>query len=162
MVCCSSSETSSSFLNLRKNRARLGVMKQAEVESMAEALDVKPETVREMETRMSGGDVAFEADVEDDDTPRSLAPADAIGDTSLDPGRLIFEADEANDRARQLRDALSVLDDRSRSIIKARWLGEREDKLTLSDLADKYGVSAERIRQIEKRAMEQMRTTVSA
>ena len=150
------------FFNLRKNRARLGVMKQAEVESMAEALDVKPETVREMETRMSGGDVAFEADVEDDDTPRSLAPADAIGDTSLDPGRLIFEADEANDRARQLRDALSVLDDRSRSIIKARWLGEREDKLTLSDLADKYGVSAERIRQIEKRAMEQMRTTVSA
>ncbi|MDC3279909.1 hypothetical protein OAV24_03415, partial [Gammaproteobacteria bacterium] len=65
-------------------------------------------------------------------------------------------------RARQLRDALSVLDDRSRSIIEARWLGEREDKLTLGDLADKYGVSAERIRQIEKRAMEQMRTTVSA
>ena len=55
-----------------------------------------------------------------------------------------------------------MLDDRGRSIIKARWLGEREDKLTLSDLADKYGVSAERIRQIEKRAMEQMRTTVSA
>ena len=150
------------FFNLRKNRARLGVMKQAEVESMAEALDVKPETVREMETRMSGGDVAFEADVEDDDTPRALAPADALGDTSLDPGRLIFEADEANDRARQLRDALSVLDDRSRNIIEARWLGEREDKLTLGDLADKYGVSAERIRQIEKRAMEQMRTTVSA
>jgi RNA polymerase sigma-32 factor len=111
---------------------------------------------------MSGGDVAFEADVEDDDTPRALAPADALGDTSLDPGRLIFEADEANDRARQLRDALSVLDHRSRSIIEARWLGEREDKSTLGDLADKYGVSAERIRQIEKRAMEQMRTTVSA
>ncbi len=63
------------FFNLRKNRARLGVMKEAEVESMAEALDVKPETVREMETRMSGSDLAFEADDDDDDAPRGLAPA---------------------------------------------------------------------------------------
>ena len=68
------------FFNLRKNRARLGVMKEAEVQTMAAALDVKPETVREMEIRMNGADLAFEPETEDDDVPRSLAPAEAIGD----------------------------------------------------------------------------------
>ncbi|MEK9625834.1 MAG: RNA polymerase sigma factor RpoH [Gammaproteobacteria bacterium] len=150
------------FFNLRKNRARLGVMKEAEVESMAEALDVKPETVREMETRMSGSDLAFEADDDDDDAPRGLAPAEAIGDVSLDPGRLLYKADEHRHRNEQLGMALESLDDRSRDIISARWLAEDDNKQTLSDLADKYGVSAERIRQIEKRALEQMRVTASS
>ncbi|MGB1612947.1 MAG: RNA polymerase sigma factor RpoH [Arenicellales bacterium] len=150
------------FFNLRKNRARLGVMKEAEVESMAEALDVKPKTVREMETRMSGADVAFEADDDEDDAPRGLAPAEAIGDSSFDPGRLIYQADEHRHRHQQLDRALDSLDDRSRDIIAARWLAEDDHKQTLSDLADKYGVSAERIRQIEKRAMEQMRQAASA
>ena len=150
------------FFNLRKNRARLGMMKEAEVESMAKALDVKPETVREMETRMSGGDVAFEPDDEDDESPRALAPSEALGDSSRDPGLLLYQADEQKNRDQQLGKALASLDDRSRDIIKARWLTEDHQKQTLSDLADKYGVSAERIRQIEKRAMEQMRLATTA
>ena len=145
------------FFNLRKNRARLGVMKEAEVQTMAAALDVKPETVREMEVRMNGSDLAFDPEAEDDDTPRFLAPAEAIGDSSLDPGRLASEADEARYRQAQLGKALSSLDDRSREIIQARWLMEEGKKQTLGNLAEKYGVSAERIRQIEKRAMDQMR-----
>ncbi|HCK76504.1 MAG TPA: RNA polymerase sigma factor RpoH [Gammaproteobacteria bacterium] len=144
------------FFNLRKNRARLGVMKETEVQAMAASLDVKPETVREMEVRMSGTDVGFEPET-DDDTLRSIAPAEAIGDSSLDPGRLVSEADEQRHRQGQLGRALSSLDDRSREIIQARWLMEDGKKKTLGDLAERYGVSAERIRQIEKRAMDQMR-----
>jgi RNA polymerase sigma-32 factor len=150
------------FFNLRKNRVRLGVMKEAEVQTMAAALDVKPETVREMEIRMNGADLAFEPETEDDDAPRSLAPAEAIGDSSLDPGRLVSEADEERHRQVQLGTALSSLDDRSREIIQARWLMEEGKKQTLGNLAEKYGVSAERIRQIEKRAMEQMRVAATA
>ena len=150
------------FFNLRKNRARLGMMKEAEVEKMATALDVKPQTVREMEVRMSGTDVAFEPDTDDEDGLRPLAPAEAIGDSSLDPGRLAFEADEERHRQAQLGKALSSLDDRSREIIESRWLSEEGQKQTLGDLAEKFGVSAERIRQIEKRAMEQMRLAATA
>ncbi len=150
------------FFNLRKNRARLGMMKEAEVEKMATALDVKPQTVREMEVRMSGTDVAFEPDTDNEDGLRPLAPAEAIGDSSLDPGRLAFEADEERHRQAQLGKALSSLDDRSREIIESRWLSEEGQKQTLGDLAEKFGVSAERIRQIEKRAMEQMRLAATA
>ena len=150
------------FFNLRKNRARLGMMKEAEVEKMATTLDVKPQTVREMEVRMSGADVSFEPDTDDEDGLRPLAPAEAIGDSSLDPGRLVFEADEERHRQVQLGKALSSLDERSRDIIQARWLSEEGQKQTLGDLAEKFGVSAERIRQIEKRAMEQMRLAATA
>ncbi len=150
------------FFNLRKNRARLGMMKEAEVEKMATTLDVKPQTVREMEVRMSGVDVSFEPDTDDEDGLRPLAPAEAIGDSSLDPGRLVFEADEERHRQVQLGKALSSLDERSRDIIQARWLSEEGQKQTLGDLAEKFGVSAERIRQIEKRAMEQMRLAATA
>ena len=149
------------FFNLRKNRARLGVMKEDEVESMATALDVNPKIVREMETRMSGHDVAFEPEANDDETPRFLAPAEALGDSSRDPGVLVSQADEQRSRQAQLSTALASLDDRSRDIIQARWLVELGGKSTLGDLGAKYGVSAERIRQIEKRAMEQMRVTAT-
>tara|TARA_A100001011_G_scaffold139740_2_gene147701 strand:+ start:1839 stop:2699 length:861 start_codon:yes stop_codon:yes gene_type:complete len=150
------------FFNLRKNRARLGMMKEAEVEKMATALDVKPQTVREMEVRMSGADVSFEPETDDEEGLRPLAPAEAIGDSSLDPGRLAFEADEERHRQGQLGKALSSLDDRSREIIESRWLSEEGQKQTLGNLAEKFGVSAERIRQIEKRAMEQMRLAATA
>jgi len=149
------------FFNLRKNRARLGVMKEDEVESMATALDVNPKIVREMETRMSGHDVAFEPEATDDETPRFLAPAEALGDSSRDPGVLVSQADEQRSRQVQLSKALASLDDRSRDIIQARWLVELGGKSTLGDLGAKYGVSAERIRQIEKRAMEQMRVAAA-
>ncbi len=149
------------FFNLRKNRARLGVMKEDEVESMATALDVNPKIVREMETRMSGHDMAFEPEANDDETPRFLAPAEALGDSSRDPGVLVSQADEQRSRQTQLSKALDSLDDRSRDIIQARWLAELGGKSTLGDLGAKYGVSAERIRQIEKRAMEQMRVAAT-
>jgi len=150
------------FFNLRKNRARLGVMKEDEVESMATTLDVNPKIVREMETRMSGHDVAFEPEANDDETPRFLAPAEALGDSSRDPGVLVSQADEQRSRQAQLSKALASLDDRSRDIIQARWLVELGGRSTLGDLGAKYGVSAERIRQIEKRAMEQMRVAATA
>lgn len=149
------------FFNLRKNRARLGVMKEDEVESMATTLDVNPKIVREMETRMSGHDVAFEPEANDDETPRFLAPAEALGDSSRDPGVLVSQADEQRSRQAQLSKALTSLDDRSRDIIQTRWLAESGGKRTLGDLGTKYGVSAERIRQIEKRAMEQMRVAAT-
>jgi RNA polymerase sigma-32 factor len=136
-------------------------MKEDEVESMATALDVNPKIVREMETRMSGHDMAFEPEANDDETPRFLAPAEALGDSSRDPGVLVSQADEQRSRQAQLSKALDSLDDRSRDIIQARWLVESGGKSTLGDLGAKYGVSAERIRQIEKRAMEQMRVAAT-
>ena len=147
------------FFNLRKNRARLGVMRESEVDSLAQNLDVKPETVREMETRMAGSDIGFDTNVDDDnEDSRAFSPAEFLGDWSTNPDVLITKADEKRSRELQLAKALDSLDDRSREIIKARWLSsDSTEKYTLNDLAKKYGVSAERIRQIEKKAMEQMK-----
>ena len=149
------------FFNLRKNRRSLGWMKQDEVDVMADELGVDSGTVREMEMRMTGLDVSFEADVEDDDDVRALAPAETLADYSQDPGVLAARADEARFKQTQLAKALSVLDRRSRDIIQSRWLSDSAEKLTLAELAGKYKVSAERIRQIEKRALEQMQLAVT-
>ena len=150
------------FFNLRKNRNRLGWMKQDEIDAMAEDLNVDTSTVREMESRMTGSDVAFDADTNEDDENTFWAPSETLGDYSADPGTLTLKADEARVRQQQLDTALAVLDERSRDIIQSRWLAESGKKATLGDLAEQYGVSAERIRQIEKRALEQMYAAVSA
>jgi RNA polymerase sigma-32 factor len=149
------------FFNLRKNRRRLGWMRQDEVDVMADELGVNTDTVREMEMRMTGVDVSFDADVDDDDEIRLPAPAETLADYSSDPGVLVARADEARLKRTQLARALSVLDQRSRDIIQARWLSDSGEKLTLAELAGKYNVSAERIRQIEKRALEQMQLAVA-
>ena len=150
------------FFNLRKNRNRLGWMKQDEIDVMAEDLNVDTLTVREMEGRMTGADIAFDVDATDDDDEKTFwAPSETLGDYSADPGTLTLKADEARVRQQQLDTALDVLDERSRDIIQSRWLAESGKKTTLGDLAEQYGVSAERIRQIEKRALKQMYSAVS-
>ena len=149
------------FFNLRKNRRSLGWMKQDEVDVMADELGVDSGTVREMEMRMTGVDVSFDADADDDDDVRALAPAEMLADFRSDPGVLVARADEARLKQTQLAKALSVLDERSRDIIQVRWLNDSAEKLTLAELAEKYKVSAERIRQIEKRALEQMQLAVT-
>ena len=149
------------FFNLRKNRNRLGWMKQDEIDAMAEDLNVDTSTVREMEGRMTGADIAFDVDTTDDDESTFWAPSETLSDYSADPGTLTLKADEARVRQQQLNTALDVLDERSRDIIQSRWLAENGKKTTLGDLAEQYGVSAERIRQIEKRALKQMYSAVS-
>ena len=149
------------FFNLRKNRNRLGWMKQDEIDAMAEGLNVDTLTVREMEGRMTGADIAFDVDATDDDEKTFWAPSETLGDYSADPGTLTLKADEARVRQQQLDTALAVLDERSRDIIQSRWLAESGKKTTLGVLAEQYGVSAERIRQIEKRALKQMYSAVS-
>ena len=149
------------FFNLRKNRNRLGWMRQDEIDAMAEDLNVDNSTVREMESRMTGADVAFDVDTNEDDENRFWAPSETLGDYSADPGTLTLKADEARVRQQQLNTALAVLDERSRDIIQSRWLADSGKKVTLGDLAEQYGVSAERIRQIEKRALKQMYSAVS-
>ncbi|MDA7970533.1 MAG: RNA polymerase sigma factor RpoH [Gammaproteobacteria bacterium] len=147
------------FFNLRKSRARLGWMKEDEVERMARDLRVEKSGVRQMEARLSGRDIAFDGHADQDDDEAFLAPANRLGDSRYDPAVVVDAAEQAGETRRQLSDALARLDARSRDIVARRWLGE--DKPTLHQLADEYGVSAERIRQIEKRAMKSMRERIS-
>jgi len=149
------------FFNLRKNRSRLGPMQASEIEQLAEKLQVDERTVREMETRLGGADVSFDPVFDHDDDSRSLSPAEVLAAEGADPGELVLKADEAHSRQLQLREALNSLDDRSRNIIQRRWLNDESKKPTLQMLADEYNVSAERIRQIENRALIQMRTVVA-
>jgi len=145
------------FFNLRKNRERLGWMNQNEIEAMAADLDVPRQTVLEMESRLSGNDVAFDADVDGDDDNAFIAPAGYLADHRYDPQRLYEQSTHDTTRNEQLAAALEQLDERSRDIVLRRWLNEDESKATLTELAAEYGVSAERIRQIEKKAFEQMK-----
>jgi RNA polymerase sigma-32 factor len=147
------------FFNLRKSRARLGWMNDAEVEKLAGDLDVDSGVVREMESRLSGNDVAFDAMVDQDDDESYLAPSQHLGDSRFDPEIVAGNQERESERHEQLSLAMEELDDRSKDIVMRRWLGD--EKPTLHDLADEYGVSAERIRQIEKRAMEKMKKVIS-
>ena len=110
---------------------------------------------------MTGADIAFDVDTTDDDENPFWVPSETLGDYSADPGTLTLKADEARVRQQQLDTALAVLDERSRDIIQSRWLAASGKKTTLGDLAEQYGVSAERIRQIEKRSLKQMYSAVS-
>jgi RNA polymerase sigma-32 factor len=148
------------FFNLRKSKKRLGWMNAEEVRVVAKDLGVPEATVREMESRLSGRDIGFEApaDADDDDKP---APAAFLIDEGADPYDNVADADASDNQMDALSSALARLDDRSRDIIQRRWLRE-DDKATLQDLADEYGVSAERIRQIEANAMKKMRGAIAA
>ncbi|MCP3666790.1 MAG: RNA polymerase sigma factor RpoH [Gammaproteobacteria bacterium] len=147
------------FFNLRSSKKRLGWFTQEEVEGVAKDLGVKPETVLQMEARLSNYDVAYDgADASDDSA--ALAPATYLPDIRMEPASQLEETDTEEHEKAQLYEALSGLDDRSKSILQARWLRER--KATLHELADEYGVSAERIRQIEKAAMKKLKSQLSA
>jgi RNA polymerase sigma-32 factor len=143
------------FFNLRKSRERLGWMTRGEVDTLAENLDVAPETVQEMESRMSHADVPFDADNDADEDSYHAAPAGYLQDMRYNPEMLAAQSDQEDARQTQLRAALTSLDARSRDIIQRRWLDEK--KPTLHELADEYGISAERIRQIESKALRKLR-----
>jgi RNA polymerase sigma-32 factor len=144
------------FFNLRSMKTALAPLSGDDIERVATALNVKPQEVVEMETRLSGRDLAFEPDDDDD----AYAPAQYLADHESEPS-LLLEAEETEQvRATGLAQALGGLDARSRRIIEARWLREK-DTATLHELAAEFGVSAERIRQIEAKALEKMRKAIS-
>ena len=142
------------FFNLRSAKKRLGWFTRAEVEGVAAELGVKPETVLEMESRLANQDLSFDGDDSDDDDAPS-APATYLPDMRMEPATALEREDTASDRRERLMSALRGLDDRSKTILQARWLTEK--KQTLHELAQQFGVSAERIRQIEKNAMKKLR-----
>ena len=142
------------FFNLRSAKKRLGWFTKEEVEGVAADLGVKPETVLEMESRLANHDLAFDGDDSDDDEAPS-APSTYLPDLRMEPAAALEREDTATDRRERLFAALQGLDERSKTILKERWLTEK--KQTLHDLAQQFGVSAERIRQIEKNAMKKLR-----
>src|SRR5882757_2280437 len=146
------------FFNLRSMKPGLNTLGSEEVKAMAKTLGVKPEEVVEMETRLGGQDVALEP--LNDDGEESYAPIAYLADSNAEPGRVLEHAEEEQRRSVGLSNALASLDPRSRRIIETRWLREK-DQATLHDLAAEFGVSAERIRQIEAKALEKMRKSIA-
>ncbi len=148
------------FFNLRKNKKRLGWFSNDEVNTVAETLGVSTKDVLEMENRMSSHDQAFELSSDDDDnaSASSFSPAQYLEDKQSD---LAIEVENSNWKShanKRLSTALVGLDDRSQDIIKTRWLNE--DKSTLQELANKYKISAERVRQLEKNALNKLKNTM--
>ncbi|MDR5867158.1 RNA polymerase sigma factor RpoH [Halomonas koreensis] len=146
------------FFNLRSAKKRLAWLNSDEVEAIAKDLDVKPEVVREMEGRLSAHDAGFDAAPGDDEESAYQAPVHYLDDASQDPATQLEDSDYEADATRRLQQALEGLDERSRDILQRRWLSD--DKSTLHELADVYGVSAERIRQLEKNAMKKIRQQI--
>jgi RNA polymerase sigma-32 factor len=146
------------FFNLRSLKQGLHAMSGEEVGAVAKRLGVKPEEVREMETRLAGKDVALEANAEDEE--ERFAPIAYLADPAEDPAETLASRELQRLQDEGLKQALTQLDPRSRNIIERRWLAEGETA-TLQELADEYGVSAERIRQIEAKAMQKMRGALS-
>jgi RNA polymerase sigma-32 factor len=145
------------FFNLRKSRKHLGWMNQNEVQALSKNLDVPEKTVTEMESRLSGADVAFDAGNDQDDDSAFISPAGYLADNRYNPEKMYEHETTTATRHEQLSVALEQLDERSRDIVLSRWLDSNEKKATLTELAEKYGVSAERIRQIEKKAFNSMK-----
>ena len=137
------------FFNLRGAKQRPGALSRDEVAEIANDLAVRPEDVIEMERRLESRDVAFDGAIDDDD--HHPAPAAFIADSALDPAESIEEEEWRGSADARLRSALADLDERSRDIVTRRWL--REPKTKLRELAEEYGVSAERVRQIEAQAL---------
>ncbi|RZU46937.1 RNA polymerase RpoH-like sigma 32 subunit [Fluviicoccus keumensis] len=147
------------FFNLRGMKKGSRSLTQAEAESIASDLNVTAEQVLEMEGRLSAYDASFEASVSDDEDERAAhAPALYLEDNRYDPARMLEESNWEEDSTERLVAAMGRLDDRSRDILTRRWLAD--DKATLHELAAEYNVSAERIRQLEKNAMEKIKTAM--
>jgi RNA polymerase sigma-32 factor len=148
------------FFNLRKNKKRLGWFSQDEVNAVAQDLNVKPQEVLEMESRLHSQDMAFDAPVGDDDDDAAYSPSQYLASNSLSPEVELVQSTTESSALEGLQNALVKLDDRSKDIIQSRWLDEK--KATLHELADKYGVSAERIRQLENNAIKKMKLAIAA
>ncbi len=148
------------FFNLRSSKKRLGWFTREEVEDVAQELGVEPETVLQMEARLSNHDLAFDTSPGSDDDSTTGAPVSYLPDLRMEPSAQLEKQDSEEKEKAQLYRALEGLDERSRDILQARWLSEK--KSTLHELADRYGVSAERIRQIEKAAMKKLKLQLAA
>jgi len=148
------------FFKLRSSKSRLGWFTNEEVNDVAKTLGVKPETVIEMESRLSGSDVTFDTPVDEDDDERHFTPSAYLSDDRADPAQLLEHDDRQSQELSLMEDSLKTLDERSHDIIQRRWLNE--EKATLHELAEEYQVSAERIRQLEKNALNKMRGAFEA
>ncbi len=149
------------FFNLRSKKKGMGWLSNDEVSSIASDLGVAEKDVREMENRLTSVDTSVDPLIDDNDDTNFPAQVYLI-DQSQDPAQNMEESNWQNHMQTKLHAAVAQLDDRSRDIIVQRWLRTDEEKLTLHDLADKYNISAERVRQIEERAMNNIRTMATA
>ncbi|MCA2015403.1 RNA polymerase sigma factor RpoH [Vibrio tritonius] len=146
------------FFNLRKSKKRLGWFNNGEVETVAKELGVEPSEVREMESRLAAQDATFEMSADDDESSSYTAPVLYLEDKNSDLADNIEAQNWEDHTTQRLTAALATLDERSQHIVRSRWLDDQ--KATLQDLADAYGVSAERIRQLEKNAMKKLKEAV--
>jgi RNA polymerase sigma-32 factor len=149
------------FFNLRKSKKRLGWLNAEEVRAVARDLNVPEREVLEMESRLSGRDIGFDLTSDDDDDHAPPAPAAYLMAHEEDPSQAYERIDSEDNQLDLLREGLGKLDARSRDIIRRRWL-DADSKITLQELADEYGVSAERIRQVEANALKKMKTLFAA
>lgn len=149
------------FFNLRSSKKRFGWFSLAEANAVAKDLGVDTAVVHEMESRMAGQDTAFDGYADDDDDNSYQAPMHYLEDHRYNPATLLEDSDGKSNASRQLQNALSNLDERSRDILQCRWLNE-DGKATLHELAAKYGVSAERIRQLEGNALKKLKGYMTA
>ena len=143
------------FFNLRSKTKKLGWLSEEEIEVISRDLGVTPAEVSEMEKRLSGLDIPFDPSSEDNDEKASYSPSNYLEDKGANPLEIVQDQDMSSINKESLHQALRKLDTRSREIINDRWLSD--EKLTLHELADKYKISAERVRQIEQSAMEKVR-----
>jgi RNA polymerase sigma-32 factor len=148
------------FFNLRSMKTGHGSLQPEEVANIARVLKVKPEEVLEMEGRLGGHEISLESHI-DDDAEESFSPIAYLEDQQPEPSEMLSAIEQEHLQTTGLANALASLDDRSRRIVEARWLNQGENA-TLHDLADEFGVSAERIRQIEQKAMQKMKGLMSA
>lgn len=150
------------FFNLRKHKSHLGWLSHDEAHCVADELGVDVQTVYEMEGRLSSQDVAYDAPEDGDDGPsrEGLSPVHYLSQRQADPLELLEQEDSGDRKHQTLTAALAELDPRSQDIVRSRWLNE--EKLTLHDLADRYAVSAERIRQLESAAMKRIKLALIA
>lgn len=148
------------FFNLRSSKKRLGWFSQDEVEGVAKDLGVKPETVLQMEARLSNYDLAFD-NTSDDEEDSYVSPASYVASPVNDPAKQLEQDDWHDQRLQALTESMEQLDDRSKDILMSRWMDD-ENKATLHELANKYQVSAERIRQLEKNAMKKLKASFEA
>ena len=150
------------FFNLRKSKTRLGWLNADEVRAVAKDLNVSEREVLEMESRLSGRDVGFDAPDDADDDNAPPAPVNyLVASNDIDPAMAYESANDEDNQLELLREGMASLDARSRDIIKRRWL-DADSKVTLQELADEYGVSAERIRQVEANALKKMKALFAA
>ena len=146
------------FFNLRSQKNRLGWLRHQEVQDIAAALGVKPETVLQMEGRLSAQDPSFELPEGDDEDAFIASPSQFLAQPDSDPANIVEHRDTHSDETGQLRQGLAKLDERARDILTKRWL--IEPKVTLQELAVYYGISAERVRQLEQAALKKLRLNI--